>query len=49
MTYKVELLVELNFDPRFRVIGEYLNQIDSQYRVNLTQIFSNYLKFWVEF
>ena len=38
-------------ETRFRVIGEYLseiysilwvNLIDSQYRVNLTQIFSNY-------
>ena len=27
---------------RFRVIGDYLSQIDSQYRVNLTQIFFNY-------
>ena len=30
--------MEINFDPGLRVIV----QIDSQYRVNLTEIFSNY-------
>ena len=34
--------MELKFNLEFRVIGEYLIQIDSQYRVNLTQILSNY-------
>ena len=29
LTYKVEWLEELKFDPGFRVIGEYLSQIDS--------------------
>ena len=51
--------MELKFDPVFRVIGEYLSQIDSilknnfkidsQYRVNLSQIFSNYSESRVEF
>ena len=36
---------ELKFYPGFRVIGEYLSQIDSTYRVNLTQIFSNYSEY----
>ena len=36
LTLKVESLVELKFDPRLRVIGEYLSQIDPHYRVNLT-------------
>ena len=34
LTYKVESLVELKFDPGFRVIGEYLSKIDSILRVN---------------
>ena len=52
LTWKFESLVNLKFDPAFRVIGEYLSQtdlilrfnyeIDTQYRVNLTQIYSNY-------
>ena len=51
--------MELKFDPGLRVIGEYLSQIDSQYRVNfkiasqyrvnLTQIFSSYSESCVEF
>ena len=41
-------MVELKFDQGFRVIGEYLNQFDSQYRINLTQIFSNYSEYRVE-
>ena len=53
--------MELNFDPGFRVIGEWRIfepnrldfeskfKIDSQYRVNMTQIFSNYSESWVEF
>ena len=32
--------MELKFDPGFLAIGDYLSQIDSQYRVNLTLIFS---------
>ena len=36
LTYKVESLAELKFDPVFRVIREYLCQIDSKIRVNLT-------------
>ena len=40
--------MELKLDPGFRVIGEYFSQIDSQYRVNLTQIFSNYSESRVE-
>ena len=35
LTLKVESLAELKFDPGFRVIGEYLSQIDSILRVNL--------------
>ena len=35
--------MELRFDA-----GESI-QVDSQYRVNLTQIFSNYSETWVEF
>ena len=31
---KVDSLVELKFDPGFRVIGEYLSQKDSILRVN---------------
>ena len=46
---KVESLMELKFNPGFRVIGKYLSQIDCQYRVNLTQIFSNYSESRVEF
>ena len=34
LTKKVESLAELKFDPGFRVIGEYLSQIDSILRVN---------------
>ena len=34
LTEKVESLAELKFDPRFRVIGEYLSQIDWILRVN---------------
>ena len=34
--------MELKFDPRFRVIGKYLSQIDSQYRVNI-HVNSNWL------
>ena len=41
LTLKVESLAELKFDPGFRVIGEY--------RVNLTQIFSDYSESNVEF
>ena len=36
LTWKVESLVEPKFNPGFWVIGEYLSQNDSQYRVNLT-------------
>ena len=32
----VESLAELKFDPGFRVIGEYLSQIDSILRVKLS-------------
>ena len=42
LTYKIESLVELKFDPGFRVVGGYLSQTDSILRVKLTQIFSNY-------
>ena len=36
--------MELTFDPRFRVNGEYLSEIDSQYRVIFTRnIESNWL------
>ena len=49
LTKKVESLAKRKFDPRCPVIGEYLSQIDSQFRVNLTQIFSNYLASRVEF
>ena len=35
LTYKVESLAELKFDPGFRVIGKYLSRIDSILRVNL--------------
>ena len=42
LAYKVGSLADLKFDPGFRVIGEYLSQIDSQYPANLTQMFSNY-------
>ena len=28
LTYKVESLVELKFDPGYRVIGEYLSKMD---------------------
>ena len=58
LTKKVESLVELKLDPRFRVIGQYLSQydsilevnfrIDSQHLVNLTQIFTNYSESGVE-
>ena len=34
LTLKVESLAEVKFDPGFRVIGEHMSQIDSQYRVN---------------
>ena len=34
-TLKVESLAEQKFDPRFRVICEYLSQIDSIFRVIL--------------
>ena len=34
LTLKVESLAEIKFDPGFRVIGEYLSQIDSILRVN---------------
>ena len=40
LTYKVESLVELRFDPGLRIIVEYLSQNESQYRVNLIKIFS---------
>ena len=33
LTKKVESLAKLKCDPGFRVIGEYLSQNDSQYRV----------------
>ena len=39
---KLSHRVELKFDPGFQVIGEYFSQIDSQYRINLTQILTNY-------
>ena len=42
LTYKVESLVELKFDPGFRVIREYLSQIDTIVRVNY-QIDSQYV------
>ena len=42
-------MAELKFDPGFQVIGEYMSQIDSTLRVNLTQIFSNYFESRVEF
>ena len=41
--------MELKFNPVFRVIEEYLSQIDSILRVNLPQIFSNYSESRVEF
>ena len=37
LTQKVESLAELKFDSGFRVIGEYLSQIDSKLWVNLTR------------
>ena len=39
LTQKVESLAELKFDPGFRVIGKYLSQIDSQYRVHFYSTF----------
>ena len=36
LTYKVESLAGIKFDPGLRFIREYLSQIDSQYRVKLT-------------
>ena len=36
---KFESMAELKFDPGFRVIEEYLSQIDSILRDNFTQIF----------
>ena len=41
--------MELKLDPGFRVIEKYLSQIATQYRVNLTQILTNYLESRVEF
>ena len=49
LTWKVESLVELKFDPGFRVIEKYFSQFASQYLVNLTEIFSNYSESRVEF
>ena len=46
---KVELLAKLKFDSEFRAIGDYLSQIEFQYLVNLTQIFTNYSEFRVKF
>ena len=44
LTWKVKSLVELKFEPGFRVIGEYLSQIDSILRVKLTRYWeSNWL------
>ena len=34
LTYKVESLAELKFDPGLRVIGEYLSEIDWILRIN---------------
>ena len=34
LTKKIESLVELKFDKGFRIIGEYLSQIDLILRVN---------------
>ena len=41
--------MKLKFDPGLWATGEYLISIDSQYRVKLTQIFSNYSESLVEF
>ena len=41
--------MELKFETGFRVIGEYLSQMDSILRGNLTQLFSNYSESLVEF
>ena len=49
LTERDQSLVELILDPGFRIIEEYLSQIDSQYQVNLTQIFANYLEIRVKF
>ena len=50
LTWKIiESVVKIKFDSVFRVIGEYLSQIDSILRVNLTQIFFNYSKSQDEF
>ena len=49
LAYKFESLVELIFDQGLQVIGEYLSQIDSQYRVNFTETFSYYSDCRVEF
>ena len=59
LTWKIiDSLVELKFDPGFRVIGIYLSKltlywesiwINSQYQVNLTQIFSIHSESRVEF
>ena len=46
---KLGSLAEQKFDLGFRIVGEYLAQIDSILGVNLAQIFSNYSHSRVEF
>ena len=51
LTWKVESLAELKFDPGFRVIGEHLSQIDSIFGVKFEltlNIKSIWLNFWVK-
>ena len=36
-------MVEVKFDPEFRIIVLYLSQFDSQYRINLTHIVPSFL------
>ena len=45
LTWKLESLAELKFDPGFRVIGEYLRQIDSMLSVNF---WIDSIGIWVE-
>ena len=46
LALKVQSLAELKFDPGFRVIGEYLSQIDSILRVNLNWLSISSLFEW---
>ena len=41
-------MAEIKFNPLVRVIEEYLSQIDSILRNNLTKIFSNFSEYGVE-